>query len=164
MASHPNLLGAEPKDGDFVAYVAEIERRQMAAMHAPRVAPPAPAQPPSLGPAPHAPSAHGPSPRDVAASAGERPPLNKAQAAAIMDVLTSQSSARTAVTSQDFIGSLIIAFVALVFFLAGASGGHVVPMLIGGGLGWLAFTRLRRVVRGGSGDLAERLKRGGFKT
>ncbi len=81
-----------------------------------------------------------------------------------MDVLASQSSARTAVSSQDFVGSLIIAFVALVFFLAGASGGHVVPMLIGAGLGWLAFTRLRRVFRGESGDLAARLKRSGFNT
>ncbi len=163
MTHHPGLIGAEPKDGDFVAYLQDIERRQMAAMRDARTAnPPAP-QLPAARPTPASTGARRPAPQS-STSHGERPPLNKAQAAAIMDVLASQSTARTAVSSQDFVGSLIIAFIALVFFLAGLTGGHVVPMLIGAGLGWLAFTRLRRVFRGESGDLAERLKRSGFNT
>ncbi len=163
MTHHPGLIGAEPKDGDFVAYLREIERRQVSAMHEARLASPPAPQLPAARPTPATAGVRGPAPH-ASTSHGERPPLNKEQAAAIMDVLSTQRGPRVGVSSQDFVGALIVAFVALVFFLAGATFGNVVPMLIGGGLGWLAFTRLRRAFRGETGDLAERLKRSGFNS
>jgi hypothetical protein len=168
MSSHPGLIGAEPKDGDFVAYLLEIERRQIATMDAARLTdgpssvPPLPGLPaPSPGAGRHA---------STQAAARHRPthdaqqPLNKAQAAAVLDVLSSHSQTRTALVSQEFVGGLVIALVALFFFFAGGAGGHAIPVLIGAGLGWLAFTRLRKAIRGGGGDLAERLQRGGFRS
>jgi hypothetical protein len=166
MTNHPGLIGAEPKDGDFVAYLLEIERRQIAAMDAARLTdgpssvPPLPGLPapsPNAGRASTAAAQRGP-------MQDEHPPLNKAQAAAVLDVLSSHSQVRTALVSQEFIGGLVIALVALFFFFAGAAGGNAIPVLIGTGLGWLAFTRLRKAVRGVGGDLAERLQRGGFRS
>jgi hypothetical protein len=167
MTSHPGLIGAEPKDGDFVAYLLEIERRQIAAMDAARLTDGPSSIPPLPGlPAPSPGAARRPS----KAAAQQEPandahaPLNKEQAAAVLDVLSSHSQARTALVSQEFVGGLVIALVALFFFFAGVTGGNAIPVLIGAGLGWLAFTRLRKAVRGAGGDLAERLQRGGFRS
>lgn len=168
MTSHPGLIGAEPKDGDFVAYLLDIERRQLAAMDAARLTdgpssvPPlpglgAPAPDPARRAATPAAAAHT-SPHD------ERPPLNKDQAAAVLEVLSSHAQARTALVSQEFVGGIVIALVALFFFFAGAVGGNPIPILIGTGLGLLAFSRLRKALRGTGGDLAERLQRGGFRS
>jgi hypothetical protein len=167
MTSHPGLIGAEPKDGDFVAYLLEIERRQIAAMDAARLTDGPSSVPPLPGlPAPSPGAAR----RAATTAAPHRPthdehqPLSKEQAAAVLDVLSSHSQARTALVSQEFIGGLVIALVALFFFFAGVVGGNAIPVLIGTGLGLLAFSRLRKAVRGTGGDLAERLQRGGFRS
>ncbi|MCA3218188.1 MAG: hypothetical protein ING59_06455 [Burkholderiales bacterium] len=168
MTSHAGLIGAEPKDGDFVAYLLDIERRQLAAMDAARLINGPSSVPPLLGlPAP-APRPGQRASTQAASRRGrahdEQAPLNKEQAAAVLEVLSSHSQARTALASQEFVGGLVIAAIALFFFVAGAAGGNVVPVLIGTALGWLAVTRLRKAFRGGSGDLAERLQRGGFRS
>jgi hypothetical protein len=149
---HAQHLAPEPKDGDFVAYLAQIEQRQLKAMregHPPSPAPVAPPPLPSVTARPHK--------QDEAST--PYTPMNKHQAEAIVDVLKNQAKAKVGASANEFVGGLVIGFVALVFFLSGLSGGHMVPMLIGIGLAWLAFTRLRKAFAGDGADLARRLRR-----
>lgn len=151
MTSHPGLIGAEPKDGDFVAYLLEIERRQLAAMDAARLTDGPSSVPPLRG----LPTQAARTGRRASAHVQDRTALSESNAGA------------RSTSAQDFIGGLVVALIALVFFLAGLSEAQFVPMLIGAGLAWFAVSRLRRALRGpghGTGDLAERLERGGFRS
>lgn len=135
-------IGQEPKDGDFVAYLAQIEHRQVRTLQA------APAHaPPGLG-----------APAQPGARSG---PLDRTQAEALIEALRQKATRATGLSPQQFLGALVLAFGGLVFILAGLSARDgAVPIVIGAFLCFLAWRRLRRLMAGGSatGDLAERLK------
>lgn len=135
-------IGQEPEDGDFVAYLAQIEQRQVRTLHAaPAHAPPGMVTP--------APAGTSPDPRD------------RARADALIETLRQKATGATGLSPQQFLGALVLAFAGLVFVLAGLSARDgVVPIGIGAFLFFLAWRRLKRPLAGGSatGDLAERLK------
>ena len=137
-ASPAGLPTGEPKDGDFVAYLAQIERRQLAALkqsHAPA--------PASLA-APQGAAAHG---ADM--------PLTAAQAEAVRARLRQSTG-----DARQMLAAAAFALIGL-FFIAQALLGDagVVGLLIGGFFWWRAAVAARKLVGASpsSRDLATRL-------
>lgn len=143
--SHPNQIGGEPKDGDFVAYLEEIERRQARAIAL------------SAAGAPGEVGAHAPKgPPSVRA---EPEPLNKDQARALVEALKAQARSG-GVNPNQFVAALVLAFIGLVFLLVGlGTDGGIFAVIISAVLFWQAWRRLRALFGGAAGDLATRLQR-----
>jgi hypothetical protein len=135
------MSSGEPKDGDFVAYLAEIERRQLLALptHA------APTIESSQGPQ----GAHGPASYDTA-------PLNAAQAEALRAKLKQGIGDPKHLVVAAFFGLL-----GLVLLVQGLLGdGGIVTLLIGAFLLWRAAISLRKAASANGvtqRDLASRL-------
>lgn len=134
----------EPKDGDFVAYLAQIEKRQLAAL---------PSRSPHTPPAmtgPHTP------PTEDREDWTERAPLTGAEAERVRQQLALDAGQRKAVVGAAFMGLF-----GLIFTVMGLAGdGGIVALLIGIFLLWRAWTALRKALATMSGtqrDLAARL-------
>jgi hypothetical protein len=138
------MTSGEPKDGDFVAYLAEIERRQLLALPA-HAAHMSPTIETSHGPQ----GAHGPASYDTA-------PLNAAQAEALRAKLKQGIG-----DSKHLVVAAFFGLLGLVMLVQGLLGdGGIVMLLIGGFLLWRAAVALRKAA-GANGlsqkDLATRL-------
>lgn len=141
------MPSGEPKDGDFVAYLAEIERRQLLALPA-HAAHTSPTIESGNGPQ----GANGPASYDKA-------PLSSAQAEAVRAKLKQGLGDHKHLGAAAFFG-----LVGLVLVVQGLLGdGGIVMLLIGGFLLWRAAISLRQAA-GASGmsqrDLATRLANG----
>jgi hypothetical protein len=134
----------EPKDGDFVAYLAQIEKRQLAALPT-RAA----HTPPSLN-GPHTPSTE--SQDDWT----ERAPLGAAEAERLRQQLALDSRQR-----KGLIGAAFMGLFGLFFTVQGLlADGGIVALLIGAFLLWRAWIAVRRALGAASTaqrDLAARL-------
>jgi hypothetical protein len=134
----------EPKDGDFVAYLAQIEKRQLAALPA-RAA----HTPPTLT-GPHTPSTE--SQEDWT----ERAPLGAADAERLRQQLALDSGQR-----KGLVGAAFMGLFGLFFTVQGLlADGGVVALLIGAFLLWRAWIAVRKALGAGSTsqrDLAARL-------
>lgn len=109
---------AEPKNGDFVAYIAEIERRQVAAAHAGAHAAPA------------------------ASKEAAHAPLADAQAEALRARLRMQAP-----DPKAFVGTALLALFGLFLLLQGLlSDGGPIAVLVGAFLLWRAWVALRRAL------------------
>jgi hypothetical protein len=147
MQNSHNQVGVpvgEPKDGDFVAYLAQIEKRQLAALPA-RAA----HTPPSLN-GPHTPSTE--SQEDWT----ERAPLGAVDAERLR-----QQLARDSGQLRRLIGAALMGLFGLFFTVQGllADGGFV-AFLIGAFLLWRAWAAVRKTLGTASTaqrDLAARL-------
>lgn len=143
--SPAGLPAGEPKDGDFVAYLAQIERRQLAALKHGHVlhTSPHPSQPASLS------AAQGAAPHTAAA------PLTAAQAEAVRARLK-----QSAGDARHMLAAAAFALFGL-FFIAQALLGDagLFGLLIGGFLWWRAAVAARKLVGASpsSRDLATRL-------
>jgi hypothetical protein len=147
--SPAGLPAGEPKDGDFVAYLAQIEQRQLAALkhgHA-------------LHASPHT-SPHASQPASLTTSQGAAPdtadaPLTTAQAEAVRARLK-----QSAGDARQMLAAAAFALFGL-FFIAQALLGEagLVGLLIGGFLWWRAAVAARKLVGASpsSRDLATRL-------
>jgi hypothetical protein len=121
---------AEPKGGDFVAYLAQIEKRQLAALPA-RAA----HTPPALT-GPHTPHAE-----DKEAMTGHAP-LSATEAERLRESLTSGAGQR-----KGLVGAAFMALVGLFLTVLGLFGdGGIVALLIGIFLLWRALSTVRRAV------------------
>lgn len=140
---------AEPKDGDFVAYLADIERRQLAALpHAGRAAQRAMAQSQHMTAAPSADALL----RKTTSSNDLPKALTAAEARALQAKLKSAAPAARSVAL-----ALVFGVSGLLLALHGAlDGGGLVPLAIGVFLIWRAVKALRSAARP-PGDLAARL-------
>lgn len=142
MTQPPGLIGGEPRDGDFVAYLEQIERQQAQALAR------------STGAAAARPAA---APGSVSPGAPETAPSSKDPAQALIESLKAQSS-RGGLNPGDLIGALVLGFIGLVFLLIGlSSGAGIFAIAIAGVLFWQAWRRLRQLF-GATGDLATRLR------
>lgn len=138
------IPAGEPKDGDFVAYLAQIEKRQLAALpvrsaHAP----------PALT-NPHTPRADD---RDTWA---DRAPLSASEAERVRQQLKLDGGQRKGLVAAAF-----MALFGLFFTVQGLVGdGGMIALLIGVFLLWRAWASLRTALNGMSTaqrDLAARL-------
>lgn len=132
----------EPKDGDFVAYLAEIERRQLLALPAHSAN-----TPPTID------SSHGP---QGAHGGSNDTPLTASQAEALRARLKQGAGA-----SKHMVAAAILGLLGLVMLVQGLLGdGGIVTLMIGAFLMWRASVSLRKAA-GASGmsqrDLATRL-------
>lgn len=133
----------EPKDGDFVAYLAQIEKRQLEALRR------AGAQhvPPAID-GPRLPQSPQPAPADS--------PMTSAQA----DALRAQLKAGAG-DARQMLAAAVFALLGLFFIVqALLSDAGIVGLLIGGFLWWRAAVAVRRLTAGAAGpsrDLAARL-------
>jgi len=134
----------EPKDGDFVAYLAQIEKRQLASL------PSRSAHSPPALTGPHTPST---ADREDWA---ERAPLSATEAERVRQQLALDAGQRKAAVGAVFMGLF-----GLFFAVMGLAGdGGIVALLISAFLLWRAWTALRKVLASMSGaqrDLAARL-------
>jgi hypothetical protein len=144
-SSNIGVPAGEPKDGDFVAYLAAIEKRQLAML----AAQPAHAAhtPPALS-GPHSPH----SDSHASAQPGATP-LTAAQAEALRARLKSAGDAGLP------IGAALMALIGLVFTVQGLlTDGGIVLLLIGLFLLWRAAVAFKRLAgRISRNDLAARL-------
>jgi len=126
------MPGGEPKDGDFVAYLAEIERRQLAALPAPGVQT-----------APTLTSTH--TPRiGHGANAEEPSSLCATEAEQLRARLRQESSG-----IRSLVGAAFLALFGIFFFVQGALGeGGIIALLIGAFLLWRAAVALRKAASG----------------
>jgi hypothetical protein len=121
---------AEPKDGDFVAYLEQIEKRQLAALPARTTH-----TPPALT-SPHTPHAEGK--EDVT----ERAPLSATEAERLRESLKSGASQR-----KGLVGAAVMALVGVFLTVLGLLGdGGIVALLIGIFLLWRALSTVRKAV------------------
>jgi len=117
----------EPKDGDFVAYLAQLEQRQLDALR--------------TRAAPHPPLAH----PDAPASDGDAPASGHAQAEA--DALR-QLFAAEARQRNRLIGAAVLGLAGVYFTASGLLGdGGLLALLIGLALLWMTWTTARRALR-----------------
>ena len=135
----------EPRDGDFVAYVEQLQResvaRILAQSHAGMIetAPRPGAMPKAL---PH------PAPRTGSAAPGSDhgvPALNAREA---QDLLKRLAQSRPAAQFTSGAAAAAVGAVLLLYALIGSGG--ILPLLIGVGLLWWAVPRVRRA----SGDIS----------
>jgi hypothetical protein len=134
----------EPKDGDFVAYLAQIEQRQLAALsHATLHAPPALSGP------------HTPTTESKEHWTG-RAPLSPGEAARLQQQLKLDAGQR-----KGLVGAALLALFGLFFAVQGLLGdGGIVAFLIGAFLLWRAWAAVRKAMSRASSaqrDLAARL-------
>ncbi len=138
------MTSGEPKDGDFVAYLAEIERRQLLALPA-HAAHTSPTIESGHGPQ----GANGPASYDTA-------PLKAAQAEAVRAKLKQSIG-----DSKHLVVAAFFGLLGLVLLVQGLLGdGGIVTLLIGGFLLWRAAVSLRKAASASGssqGDLANRL-------
>lgn len=129
---NPGHPAAEPAHGDFVAYLAQIEKRQLEAI---RIASP------SLATAVD----------DARVGTDNAPtPLNRQQAIALLDTLKRQA-AQGAKANPRLISAIIPAFVGLVFLLSALAGdAGVFGIGIGVFLFWIASKQLREALHDGA--------------
>jgi hypothetical protein len=141
--SRPGDIGHEPKGGDFVAYLAQIEQRQLRALQ--------------LAAPPHGPpSVAAPSPVHRDAVAPDRLPADTVPEA------RRQQAGSAGLAPRQFLGVLLLVLAGLAFMAGGLGADDSgVPLMIGGFLLFLAWRRFRRMLSGDSsaGDLATRLQR-----
>jgi hypothetical protein len=134
----------EPKDGDFVAYLAQIEQRQLAAL------PTRPAHVPHGLTTPHSPRA------EDKENWTERAPLSASEAERVRQQLTLDAGQRKGLVAAAF-----LALFGLIFTVQGLVGdGGIIALLIGAFLLWRAWAALRKALRAMSTaqrDLATRL-------
>ena len=134
----------EPNDGDFVAYLAQIEKRQLAAL------PARAAQTPPTLTGPHTPSTE--SQEDWT----ERAPLGAADAERLRQQLALDSHQR-----KGLVGAAIMGLFGLFFTVQGLlADGGIVALLIGAFLLWRAWSAVRKALGAASTsqrDLAARL-------
>jgi hypothetical protein len=122
-----NLPDLEPKDGDFVAYLAELERRQLA----------------GIGAREH------PQPEHASAGAGpvvprKDRPLTRTEAEAVRQRLRAAGK-----PARDLLTALILALFGTGFIAAALlADGGIVPFVIGAFLMWRALAQLRRALPG----------------
>lgn len=142
-SSHIGVPAGEPKDGDFVAYLAAIEKRQLATLATQT----GHAAPPGLT-GPHTPRSDSQAAADMTSA-----PLNATQAEALRARLKADAGAGLP------IGAVLMAVIGLVFIVQGLlTDGGIVLLLIGLFLFWraaVAFKRLATQI--GRQDLAARL-------
>jgi hypothetical protein len=123
----------EPANGDFVAYLAQIEARQMRAIRS---------NSPSLGAAVDD-SRQG--------TAAPEVPLNRDQAKAVLESLKLQAT-QGVKANPRFMNALIPAIVGLVFLFSGLVGdAGIFGIGIGFFLFWIASRQWREAMREGSG-------------
>jgi hypothetical protein len=133
---HPGHPAAEPANGDFVAYLAQIEARQMQAIRS---------NAPSLGDAVDE-SRQGSAAPDV--------PLNREQAMAVLESLKLQAT-QGVKANPRLINAIIPAFVGLIFLLSGLAGdAGIFGVGIGIFLFWIAARQWRDAMREGAGKPA----------
>jgi hypothetical protein len=145
--NHVGVPVGEPKDGDFVAYLAQIEKRQLAALAA------LPARsahtPPELN-GPHTPST------ETHEDWTERAPLGAAEAERLRQQLALDSRQR-----KGLVGAAFMGLFGLFFTVQGLLGdGGIVALLIGVFLLWRAWIAVRAALGAASTaqrDLAARL-------
>lgn len=145
------LSSNTPKDGDFVAYLAEIERRQLQQM--PQV-PPAGSDGPGLNKASSSgavPAPAAPSPAHVHGGAQTVEAAAREQARAL------KAKLREPALPQRLLVGFLLMFVGTVFVLAGLPQGLLLLSAIGAALAWFGFKDVKKAL-GGGGDLAERLE------
>lgn len=129
---NPDHPAAEPAHGDFVAYLAQIEQRQLEAV---RIASP------SLATAVD-------DARDDTDSS--QAPLNRQQAAALLDTLKRQAT-QGVKANPRLISAIVPAFVGFVFLLSGLAGdAGIFGIGIGIFLFWIASKQLREALRDGA--------------
>lgn len=139
----------EPKDGDFVAYLAEIERRQLAALPARATA--GPNAGPTTGLTPSTTGGADEEDSDRVA------PLTQAQAEELRRSLQDTKTKRSG--SNTLVPAAIFAIFGLLLVVHGlADGGGIVPFLIGAVILWRVMLTFRRAASSSSQrDLAARL-------
>jgi hypothetical protein len=135
----------EPKDGDYVAYLAQIEKRQLAAL----LTRPAHPQPALAGP-------HGPAAAETTDGERGRAPLSATEAERLRQQLRSTGSA-----PRGVVGAAVLALFGLFFATLGLVGdGGIVALLIGVFLLWRAWATVRKSLSpspSAQRDLAARL-------
>jgi hypothetical protein len=132
-AGHP---AAEPANGDFVAYLAQIEKRQLQAI---RTAAPTPG-----------------AVLDNARDRADDPstPLNREQASALLETLKQQAT-QGVKANPRLINAIIPAFVGVIFLLSGLVGdAGIFGIGIGIFLFWIASKQWREAIREGTGKPA----------
>lgn len=133
---NPGHPAAEPANGDFVAYLAQIEKRQLLAIRAST-----PASGAMLD------DAHG-SAEDAAS------PLNREQASALLATLRQQAT-QGVKANPRLINAIIPAFVGVIFLLSGLVGdAGIFGIGIGIFLFWIASKQWREAMREGAGKAA----------
>jgi hypothetical protein len=138
------IPAGEPKDGDFVAYLAQIEKRQLAAL------PTRTAHVPPALTSPHSPRA------EDKENWTERAPLSAAEADRVREQLRRDAGLR-----KDLVAAAFMALFGLFFAVLGLLGdGGIVALLIGAFLlwrAWLAVRKAKGAMSSAQRDLAARL-------
>jgi hypothetical protein len=130
---HSGHPAAEPANGDFVAYLAQIEARQMKAIRS---------NSPSLGAAVDN-SRQGSAAPDIS--------LNRDQAMAVLESLKLQAT-QGVKANPRLINAIIPAFVGVIFLLSGLVGdAGIFGIGIGIFLFWIAAKQWREAMREGAG-------------
>lgn len=130
---NPGHPAAEPANGDFVAYLAQIEKRQLQAI---RTAVPAPGA--VLDDA-----------RESVEDAAS--PLNREQASALLETLKQQAT-QGVKENPRLLNAIIPAFVGVIFLLSGLVGdAGIFGIGIGIFLFWIASKQWREALREGAG-------------
>lgn len=155
------LTSQEPRDGDFVAYIEQLQRESAARIRAqsqvpmvelpanapPRVGAPHPAHPPLPGPVPA-----GQATRRGSMSGDQTAPvLDRRQAEEMLERL-----ARTGASSQNASAGVALAIGVVLLLTWFAFDTGALPFLIGIGLTLWAVSRLRRAARQPAGTAGPR--------
>lgn len=151
------LSSQEPRDGDFVAYIEQLQRESAARIHAqsqvPMVELPANTPPRAGAPRPAHPPPSSPSP---AGQATRRGSMSGDEAAPVLDRRQAEEMlarlARSGATSQNAPVGVALAFGVLLLLTWFAFDTGALPFLVGLGLTLWAVSRLRRAARQPSGS------------
>ncbi len=155
------LTSQEPRDGDFVAYIEQLQRESAARIRAQSQVPMVelPANPPTRAGAPH--PAQPPLPGPVAAGqATRRGSMSGNETAPVLDRRQAEEMlarlARSGGTSQNASAGVALAIGAILLLSWFVFDTGALPFLIGIGLTLWAVSRLRRAARQTTGMAGQR--------
>jgi len=155
------LTSQEPRDGDFVAYIAQLQRESAARIHAqsqvPMVELPANAPPRAGAPRPAQPSSSG---SVLAGQTTRRGSMSGDESAPVLDRRQAEEMlarlARSGASSQNASAGVALAIGVVLLLTWFAFDTGALPFLIGIGLTLWAVSRLRRAARQPAGTNAPR--------